>query len=102
SAAQTCNDLAGIKAKYGNSLVIMGGWDATPHMMTPFASATNPGGVTEEEIRQSVRDAFDQLAPGGGYVWAAGFLSYTGDEEGMRKNEILQDEARTYSANFYK
>ena len=102
SAAQTCNDLAGIKATYGNSLVIMGGWDATPHMMKPFATPENPDGVTEEEIRASVRDSFDLLAPGGGYVWAAGFMSYTGDEEGMRKNEILQDEARTYSAGFYK
>jgi len=102
SAAQTCNDLAGIKATYGNSFVIMGGWDATPRLLEPFASPENPDGLTEEELRQSVRDAFDMLAPGGGYVWAAGFLTAIGDELGREKNMIIQDEAVSYGDKFYK
>jgi len=92
--AQTCNDLKGIKAKYGNDLVIAGGWDGRGRLLE--------ADVTEEELRQSVRDTMDAYAPGGGYVWAGGFLSAVGDEAAKRKNEILQDEARKYGRDFYQ
>ena len=40
--AQTCNDLKGVQEKFGNSLVLMGCWDARGHLLAPD--------VTEEEI----------------------------------------------------
>jgi len=102
SAAQSCNDLTGIKAEYGNSLVIMGGWDPTPRLLEDFASPDNPNGLTEEEIRQSVRDVIDELAPGGGYAWCSAFLVAKDDKLNEEKNRILQDEAENYGLIFYR
>jgi hypothetical protein len=92
--AQTCNDLAAIKEKYGNKMVLMGGWDARDHLLSPD--------VTEEEIRQSVRDSMDKYAPGGGYMFMGGFLGPASDKEIARKNAILLDEVNKYGHAFYK
>ena len=79
--AQTCNDLVGIKKKYGNSLVLAGGWDARDHLLSDK--------VTDEEIYESVRKTFDDLAPGGGFMWLGGFLGPIDDEEIIRKNQVV-------------
>ncbi|MBQ1332848.1 MAG: veratrol--corrinoid protein metyltransferase [Lachnospiraceae bacterium] len=93
--AQPVNDLEGIKAKYGNDLVIIGGWDPTPHIVFDD--------VTEEELRQSVRDTIDRLAPGGGYCWAVGLMRSVGREENSdRKNKIIFDEVYKYGSTFYQ
>jgi hypothetical protein len=100
--AQTSNDLVGIKQKYGNSLVLMGGWDGREHLDKPLQSPEHPDGVTEEEIRQSVRDSIDALAAGGGYCWLGNFLTAVGDTENPKKNEILNDEAESYCKTWYQ
>ena len=82
--AQTCNDLAAIKKKYGNSLVICGGWDGRDELLRPD--------VTEAEIKESVYRSFDMLAPGGGYVFSGGFLGF-GDETVKQKNKWVQEAA---------
>ncbi|MDR2486763.1 MAG: veratrol--corrinoid protein metyltransferase [Clostridiales Family XIII bacterium] len=92
--AQTCNDLDAVQAKFGNGLVIMGGWDGRGRLLE--------ADVTEEEIRQSVRDSMDRYAVGGGYCWCGGFLGAVGDQEILRKNMILFDEVGRYSLEFYK
>ncbi|MCL2124866.1 MAG: veratrol--corrinoid protein metyltransferase [Oscillospiraceae bacterium] len=92
--AQTCNDLKAIKAKYGNKLVISGGWDGRGRLMEPD--------VTDEEIRQSVRDTIDAYAPGGGFCWGGGFLGALNDPEPMRKTKVVIDEATRYGRDFYK
>ncbi len=92
--AQTCNDLTGIKEKYGNKLVIMGGFDPRDHLADP--------NVTEEEIRQAVRDTMDRLAPGGGFCWCGGYLGAVDDPEVIRKNAVLFDEVFRYGDEFYK
>jgi len=92
--AQTCNDLRGIKAKFGNRLVITGGWDARGRLLERD--------VTDDELQQSVRDVLDALAPGGGYCFAGGYLSENGDEETVRRNRIVQDEAERYGRTFYR
>ncbi|MCQ4741287.1 veratrol--corrinoid protein metyltransferase, partial [Blautia hominis] len=92
--AQTCNDLTGIKEKYGNKLVIMGGFDPCDHLADP--------NVTEEEIRQAVRDTMDRLAPGSGFCWCGGYLGAIDDPEVIRKNGILFDEVFRYGDAFYK
>jgi hypothetical protein len=100
--AQTCNDLPSIQKEYGNRLVLSGGWDGNGRLLEPFKSPENPDGVTEEELRQSVRDTMDAYAPGGGYIWLGMFLEAEGDELSRRKNAIIADEAKTYGNNFYK
>ena len=92
--AQTCNDLKGIKEKYGNKIVLMGCWDARDRLGAPD--------VTEEEIRQSVRDTMDMYAKGGGFCWCGGYLGAMDDQDMIRKNGILFDEVYKYGDSFYK
>ena len=58
--------------------------------------------LTEEEIRQAVRDTMDRLAPGGGFCWCGGYLGAIDDPEVIRKNGILFDEVFRYGDAFYK
>ncbi len=91
--AQTVNDLAGLKEKYGNSLVFLGGWDSQ--------GPAGVAGADEETVRQSVRDSIDKFAPGGGYAfWDLGPVGTSPDM--MQKIEWLEDEARKYGKTFYK
>lgn len=92
--AQTCNDLKAVKEKYGNSLVLFGCWDARGELLNP--------NITEEELRQSVRDTMDAYAPGGGFCWSGSYLGALDDKEVQRKNDILYDEVYSYGAKFYK
>jgi hypothetical protein len=92
--AQTCNDLEAVQEKYGNNLVITGGWDARGRLMADD--------VTDEEIRQSVRDTMDKYAGGGGFCWCGGYLSSVGDNEMMRRNIVVMTEVDSYGHQFYK
>jgi len=92
--AQTSNDLAAIKNKYGNGLVINGGWDSTAELQDPNAS--------EEAVKQSVRDSIDRYAPEGGYAFAGSFLGPLNDETTIRKNRWISEEVRSYGVAFYK
>jgi hypothetical protein len=92
--AQTTNDLLGIKEKYKGKLVICGGYDFVPPV------DRDP---TEEEVRQSVRDAIDKYAPGGGYVFMGGIMISADNPELSKKvSDWLADEAYTYGTDFYK
>ena len=93
--AQTCNDLVGIKKKYGNRLVLSGGWDARDRLLAPD--------VTDEEIYESVKQSMDTLAPGGGYVFMGFFMAPVGQqEETNRKNAVLKAAVKDYGHKFYK
>lgn len=92
--AQPSNDLAGIKKKYGNSLVLQGGWGTNNRLLS--------ADVTDEEIRQSIRDTFEMLAPGGGFCYGGGFLGAIGDTEMRRRSKVLNDEAKYLAKTFYK
>lgn len=92
--AQTCNDLAGIKEKHGNDLVLMGAWNGASELGGPD--------VTDEEIRQSVRDTMDAYAPGGGFCWFSSFLGPIDDPITQHKNEVLYEEVCNYGSKFYK
>jgi len=92
--AQTCNDLEGIKAKYGNKLVLAGCWDARGRLLEPD--------VTDEEIVAAVEETFNKYAPGGGFAWMGGFLGALGDEEARRKSGVARDAADRLCATFYK
>ena len=73
--SQQINDLAGIKAQYGNRLVMQGCWD----------SQGEPGqrGANEAVVRQAVRDCMDHYAIGGGYVFSTCYTTipeFVGEE----------------------
>ena len=90
--AQTCNDLVGIKKKFGNRLVIAGGWDPIEYLGED---------VTDDDLRQSVRETIDRLAPGGGFAFCGGFLGSVDDTEAQRKTGVVLGEARRYGRTFY-
>ena len=92
--AQTSNDLDAIQAKYGNSLVIAGGWDGRGRLLEPD--------VTEEEIRASVQETMDKRAVGGGFIWAGGFMGPVGDPVTKRKNDQLGKAVEEIGGSFYK
>jgi hypothetical protein len=90
--AQTSNDLAGIKKKYGNKLAICGGFDERaflPHL-----------DVTEEECRAAVKKTLDELAPGGGYVFGGGFR-LTQDPVVRQRSEWILDEYEKLKYSYY-
>lgn len=92
--AQTSNDLLAIKAKYGNSLVINGGWDSTGELARRD--------VSEEYVKEAVRQTIDKYAQGGGYAFCGGFLGATDDEVIIRKNRWVAEALDEYGHNFYK
>ena len=92
--AQTSNDLAAIKRKYGNSLVICGGWDIVGVLANPD--------VDEETVKASVYQSIDTYAPGGGYAFCGLFLGPAGDEKTALKNKWIMEAVDTYGRTFYK
>ena len=92
--AQTMNDLAAIKKKYGNKLAMVGGWD--------FKVPDSWPEVDEEWVRSTVRHSIDTLAPGGGYAFSGAVLGEAGDETTMKVNGWVADEAEKYGRQFYK
>jgi hypothetical protein len=92
--AQTSNDLLAVKKKYGNKLVINGGWDIVGDLADPD--------VSEETVKQSVRESIDKYAGGGGYAFCGGFLGPLDDEKTKRKNRWISEAVREYGRDFYK
>jgi hypothetical protein len=91
---QLSNDIHGIQARYGRNLVLCGGWEGRGRLLEDD--------VTEEELRQSVRDAMDQYGQNGGFQIGAGFMVATGDTKAAAKNKITREEAYIYGHTFYK
>jgi len=91
--AQPMNDLDAIKKKYGNRLVIAGGWQPRGRLLE--------SDVSDEEIEESVREVIYRLAPGGGYCFFGGYMGLTGDEESARRNRVVQNAYMRYRAKVY-
>lgn len=92
--AQTSNNLAGIKKKFGNRLVIGGGWEPRGRLLAPD--------VTDEEIEESVKNTIYTLAPGGGYCFCGGYFGLPGDTESVRKSKVVNDTYMKYREAVYK
>ena len=92
--AQCCNDLDAFKAKYGNSYVIMGGWDGRDALLGE--------NVPDEAIWDSVQKTMDRLAKDGGFIWCGSFLGAIGDKSIEHKNAVLRAAVKEIGGNFYK
>jgi hypothetical protein len=90
---QLANDIHNVQAKFGRHLVLNGGWEGRGRLLEPD--------VTDEEIRQSVRTAFDAYAPNGGFVFLGVFMGALGDPVVAHKNEVVMTEAYHYGHQFY-
>lgn len=92
--AQTMNNLPAIKKKYGRRLAINGGFEFNIPDTWPE--------VDEEELRNAVRETFDMLAPGGGFMFQGGIKSLNfSDPDVRRVNAIIIDEAQKLSTQYY-
>ena len=91
--AQVMNDLLAVKAKYGNNLAIVGGWDGNGRAAEPDA--------TEEEIRGLVRAKIDELGAGGGLIWQGGVNARPDQPQLAERNQWIYDEVQKYGANYY-
>ncbi|MFQ7550468.1 MAG: hypothetical protein ACLRMZ_09370 [Blautia marasmi] len=58
--------------------------------------------MTEEEIRQAVRDTMDRLAPGGGFCWCGGYLGAIDDPEVIRKMQYCLMKCSVMEISFIK
>ncbi len=80
---QVMNDVRGLKTRYQNRLAFFYGLDNQ--------GVLDREGVTEAELRQEVRRAIDELAPGGGFAIQPSFVR---DDPWAMK--ILNDEIRIH------
>ncbi|MCQ2530102.1 MAG: veratrol--corrinoid protein metyltransferase [Lachnospiraceae bacterium] len=64
--AQNCNDLAAIKKRFGNKVVLTGCINSSQTFEKP--------GITEDEIREILWDVANQYAPGGGFAFQVHFI----------------------------
>lgn len=90
--AQTCNDLKGIKAKYGNRLAICGGWHA------PDWSSSN----SDEELLAALKEYTDTFAPGGGFTFMARVNGPKDDQLTKEKNALVRKFYDEYVHDYYK
>ena len=86
------NDLLGLQKQLGDKLAFIGCYD----MKGEFAYRD----VTEEELRQSVRDTIDKYAPGGNFA-LMGMILYSDGAKFANTMAILSDEAVKYGTNYY-
>lgn len=91
--AQPSNDLAGIKAKYGRSLIIQGGWDGQGSISQPT--------VSNEELTEALYRYVDTLAPDGGFVFSARVLGDKADPVVQQKSKLIRDFYENYARCWY-
>ncbi len=93
--AQNCNDLAAIKARYGNKLTLAGCINS---------SQTFIGEMTDEEIREKIWDVANKYAPGGGFNFMISFIipDREHDTEMVRREYFVNEVVEKVSRAFYK
>lgn len=93
--AQPENDLVEIKNRFGRQLIINGGFE---YRMPPEWP-----NVKEDDVRQYVDDAFNKLAPNGGWMFGGGVTTLDRENPDVVKvNGWIKDEAYKLSRTFYK
>jgi len=92
--AQTCNDLLGIKEKYGSDMIVIGGFDANGELILPEC--------TEETFKAAVVDVIDTLAVGGNYIFDGWLFGDPDDESVNNKNRWLTEATEDYSVERFR
>lgn len=91
--AQVSNNLMGIKSKYGRRLAIAGGFNWVPPSTWP--------NVTEDHVKQLVRDCIDKYAPDGGFAFFGAALGQYGDKTIEQVNKWISEESFLYGRDYY-
>ncbi|MBR7076342.1 MAG: veratrol--corrinoid protein metyltransferase, partial [Lachnospiraceae bacterium] len=93
--AQNCNDLAAIKKKFGNRLVLTGCINSSQTFEKP--------GITEDEIREIVWDVANKYAPGGGFAFQVFFIIPDPTDQFVQwKKATVNKVMEEVSKEFYK
>ena len=92
--AQTCNDLLGIKEKYGSDMIVIGGFDANGELILPECP--------EETFKAAVVDVIDTLAVGGNYIFDGWLFGDPDDESVNNKNRWLTEATEDYSVERFR
>ncbi|MCL1803165.1 MAG: veratrol--corrinoid protein metyltransferase [Eubacteriaceae bacterium] len=92
--AQVTNDLDAIKAKYGNSLVLIGCWDSSGPAGWPDAP--------EEVVRQAVHDTIMHYGKGGGFMFWGSVYGPVDDPAPENKRRWMQEAYNEYRELPYK
>ena len=90
--AQPCNDLVGIKEKYGDRLTIEGGWDGVKYDTIDDLDA----------LREALVEYVDTLAPGGHFAYAAVTGGFPSDPMTKKRMDVVMDVYMTYAFDWYK
>ncbi len=90
--AQPQNDFRGLKARHGNRMAIIGGFD-TGRLMDPS--------VSEEEVRETTRSFLTDLAPGGGLAWFGAFVFGDPESERNKRARWINEEFEALKSKFY-
>jgi hypothetical protein len=92
--AQLENDLDGIKAKYGNKMVIIGAWDSSG----PAGWFTS----SEEFVKNAVKETIMRFGPGGGYMFWGSVYGPPDYEPFLNKRKWLAEAYMEYRELPYK
>jgi hypothetical protein len=92
--AQVMNDLAGIKKKYGSTMVLIGCWDSS--------GPASWAGSSEELVRQAVRDCIDRYAPGGGFMFWADIVGSSSEPDYDDRKRWITEEYEAYREHPYR
>jgi len=92
--AQTSNDLLQVKKDFKGRLAIAGAFDFVPDLRY--------NQITEEEVKQKVRDTFDKYAVDGGYAFLGGYLGRSDEMDiAAQINTWINEEVDSYGYTFY-
>ena len=92
--AQVDNDLDGIKAKYGNSLVLVGCWDSSGPAGWPDAP--------EDFVKEAVRETINRFGQGGGYMFYGSSYGTPGEDVTENKKRWITEAYEKYRAEPYQ
>jgi len=92
--AQVDNNLDAIKAKYGNSLVLVGCWDSSGPVGWPDAP--------EEFVKEEVRKTINRYGKGGGFMFYGSAYGTPGEDAGENKKRWMTEAYEAYRAEPYK
>jgi uroporphyrinogen-III decarboxylase len=92
--AQTSNDLLKVKEEFKGKLALAGCFDFVPDLRY--------NQITEDEVKQKVRDAFNKYAKGGGYAFLGGYLGRSDEMDiAAQINTWINEEVDSFGYNFY-
>ncbi|MCF0120213.1 MAG: hypothetical protein HUJ65_01130 [Oscillospiraceae bacterium] len=92
--AQLSNDLVAIQQKYGDKIVICGGFDMAGHLVDPSC--------TEEQFKAFARETIDKYTKYGMYTLDGWLFCDPDDAELNARNKWLTDVCDEYGVDAYK